>query len=171
MISFPVLARSLARRWLAAALVVGFGLFANAQAQEISESHLAAARAAVAASQSTRTLDGILPDIADRAKQQLIANQPDQAEKISNIVDEVALSLASRRGDLEVEVAHGYARIFNEDELKVITDFYKSEAGKKLISETPVVARMIEQSARVWQTGIQRDLQQEIAKKMKDAGL
>jgi hypothetical protein len=104
------------------ASIIAIGL--PAAAQEPSEAHLAAARAAVAASQSTRTLDGILPEIAERAKQQLIANRPDAADKISQIVDQVALSLASRRGDLETEVARGYARIFTEEELKVIGEFY-----------------------------------------------
>lgn len=156
----------------AVAGIAGVLTFAGAaMAQEISDSHLAVARTAVAASQSTQSLDAILPEIAERAKQGLIANRPDQADKVSQIVDEVALALAARRGDLEVEVARGYARIFNEEELKEIGDFYNSEAGKKLIRETPVVARMIEQAAQVWRTGIQRDLQQEVSKKITEAGL
>lgn len=145
--------------------------FAVSSAQEISEEHLKAARAAVAASKSTQSLDGILPQLADRAKQQLIANRPDAADQISVIVDDVAISLASRRGDLEDEVARAYARIFTVEELKLITEFYNSEAGQKLVRETPVVARSIEQAARVWSNGIQRDMREQVAKKLQEAGL
>lgn len=144
---------------------------APAGAQEISEAHLKAAKEAVAASQSTTSLDNILPRIAEQAKQQLIANRPDAAEQISQIVDDVAISLAPRRGALEEEVAYGYARIFTVEELNQITAFYKTDAGKKLIAETPTVARSIDQAARVWTNGIQRDLRDQVAAKLQEAGL
>ena len=101
----------------------------------------------------------------------VVSNRPDAADQISAIVDDVAISLAPRRGDLELEVARAYATIFTEDELKKISEFYQSEAGKKLIEQTPVVARAIDQAARLWTNGIQRDLQQAIAKKLDEAGL
>jgi hypothetical protein len=148
------------------------GHFGLAQAQEeIAPDHLAAARAAVAASKTTTSLDGILPQLAEGIKSQLFSNRPDAVDQISIIVDEVTLTLAPRRGNLEDEVARIYARIFTIDELKTITDFYNTEAGKKLITETPVIARSIEEAARVWTAGVRRDLQQEVAKKVQEAGL
>jgi hypothetical protein len=159
---------------LAAILVAAMlwaGLPASAGAQEISADHLAAAREAVNTSKSTSSLDGILPQIGEQAKESLIANRPDEADKIAAIVDEATLLLAARRANLEDEVARIYARIFTIDELKQISDFYKTEAGTKLMRETPVIARSIEEAARVWSAGIQRDLQQEVAKKIQEAGL
>jgi hypothetical protein len=144
---------------------------APAMAQEVAPEHLSAAKAAVAASGSTASLDVILPSEAEKIKQQLIANRPDAADKITAIVDATAIAMASRRRDLEDEVARGYAKLFTAAELKAIGDFYNSSAGKKLIEQTPAVGRMIEQSARVWSNGIVRDLQQEVAKKLKEAGL
>lgn len=164
---------------IGAALVLTMGLAFSitaadvgaAQAQEISAEHLEAAKHAVAASQSTRTLDDILPNLAEQAKQQLIANRPDAAEQLTQIVDDVAVELAPRRGALEEEVARGYARIFTISELNEIAAFYNTEAGKKLITETPTVARAIDQAASVWSNGIQRDLREQIQKKMQEAGL
>lgn len=140
-------------------------------AQEVTEEQLKVAKQTVAAARSTEALDRILPQMAERAKQQLISNRPDLADQYSAIVDEVAISLAPRRGDLEEEVARAYARVFTIDELKLITTFYTSDAGKKLIEQTPVIARSIEQAARVWQNGVQRDMQAAISKKMQEAGL
>jgi len=142
-----------------------------ATAQELPPEHLAAARAAVNASQATKSLDRILVDLSEGLKQQLISNRPDAAEQINTIVDEVTLSLAPRRGNLEDEVARVYGRIFTIDELKLLTEFYNTEAGKKLIRETPVIVRSIEEAARVWSAGIRRDLQQEVAKKVQEAGV
>ncbi|MEZ5790367.1 MAG: DUF2059 domain-containing protein [Nitratireductor sp.] len=151
--------------------LLGFVSIHSASAQEVSEEHLKAARAAVAASASTTSLDNILPEIGEKAKQQLITNRPDEADKISAIVDEATISLAARRRDLEDEVARIYANVFSAEELKTIEDFYNSEAGKKLIRETPVIARSMDQAARVWTNGMQRDLSAEVAKRLKEAGL
>ncbi|MFZ1816165.1 MAG: DUF2059 domain-containing protein [Rhizobiaceae bacterium] len=156
---------------IATGIALGALVFTSAQAQEITPEHLHAAKAALAASESTSSMDGILPSIGEKAKEQLITNRPDAAEQISQIVDESTIALASRRGDLEEEVARIYARVFTQDELKVIEDFYKTEAGRKLIRETPVIARSMDQAARVWSTGLQRDLGQEVGKRLKEAGL
>ncbi|MEZ5870398.1 MAG: DUF2059 domain-containing protein [Nitratireductor sp.] len=151
--------------------MLGIAASQGASAQEVSEAHLGAARAAVAASASTTSLDNILPEIGERAKQQLITNRPDEADKISAVVDEATIALAARRRDLEDEVARIYANVFSEAELKTIEEFYKTEAGQKLIRETPVIARSMDQAARVWTNGMQRDLSAEVAKRLKEAGL
>lgn len=159
--------------WMGAALLAVLFIAAplKAGAQEISAELLAAAREAVAASQSTASLDVILPNLGEQVKGQLISNRPDAADKINTLVDEVTISLAARRGSLEDEVARIYARIFTLEELKQVTSFYKTDAGAKLIRETPVIARSIEEAARVWSAGIQRDLQQEVQKKITEGAL
>jgi uncharacterized protein len=147
--------------------MLGSGTFA----QEISESHLAAARAAVAASQSTISLDIILPNMGEQIKQTLIANRPDAAEQISDVVNEVTVQLAPRRGDLESEIAKIYAGFFTEEELKQITEFYQTEAGRKLVLSTSAIARDMDQAARVWAGGVRRDLEVEVQKRIQEAGL
>jgi uncharacterized protein len=156
---------------IALAAAIWYAPPAPSGAQEISADHLAAAREAVNTSSSTRTLDGILPGVGEQLKQRLIANRPDAADQIAGIVDEATLAMAARRANLEDEVARIYARIFTADELKQITEFYKTDAGQKLIRETPVIARSMEEAARVWAAGVQRDLTQEVQKKITEAGL
>ena len=161
-------------RQFASLLLAGLfcmGVSGQALAEEIPAELLAAARTAVNASQSTASLDAILPNLGESAKQQLIQSRPDAADKISAMVDEATLALAPRRANLEDEVARAYARIFNADELKLITDFYKTDAGLKLIKETPVIARAIEDAAKIWSAGIQRDIQLDIAKKVEAGAL
>jgi len=144
-----------------AALAMVAGLHA-AQAQDISESHLAAAREAIAAIDATEQFDSILPRAAQALKAELIQKDPNLEDLITKTVDEQALILASRRADLETEAARAYANAFSEEELKAISAFYESPAGKKLISEGPIVTREVLKAANIWQNGIARDLAQSV---------
>lgn len=146
-------------RATATALLLSGMLFgAGAQAQEISEEHLAAGRAAITALGATSQFDEILPGLAERLKAELIQGSPNVEEAINATVDAQALALASRRADLERESATIFARTFTLEELKGIADFYKSEAGKKLLTHGPIATRELVKAADIWAAGINRDL-------------
>lgn len=142
----------------ATALSISFGVNTAALAQDVSASHLSAARAAVGAIGATDEFDTILPQAAMMLKGELTQNNPDQAQLIGRTVDEKALGLAGRRSDLENEAATAFARVFSEEELTAITEFYNSDAGRKLIEQGPVVTREVLQAANIWQSGVLRDL-------------
>jgi hypothetical protein len=146
---------------LAAALAMLF-VAQPSFAQDIAASHLAAARKAISAMRATEHYDDILPGAAQALKNELIQKNPDLQSAIIEIVDQQALSLASRRGDLEGEIAVVYAEVFSEDNLNVIATFYQSEAGIKLIESGPILARQIVEAADIWQRGVARDLAQQV---------
>jgi uncharacterized protein len=154
------------------AVVIMLGGFSAAQAQDtntnnnIAPSHLAAARAAISAIKATDQFDSILPGVAQQLKAELIQKDPNLESIIGAAVDEQALALAARRADLENEAARAYAVSFSEEELNAITGFYNSEAGKKLLSEGPIVTREVMKAAGIWQRGIARDLAQAVAEKV-----
>jgi len=129
-----------------------------ASAQNISEGHLKAARAALSALNATAQYDSILPHAAATLKGELIQKDPNLQELIINTVDEKTLELASRRGDLEREAALAYARTFTEEELNAIAAFYNTEPGKKLLKEGTIVITEVMQAADIWQRGLARDL-------------
>ena len=154
-----------ARRFLAITTASALVALATpAFSQEISDSHLKAARAAVAAIKATDMYDSILPASAGALKQALIEKNPDLQQLITDTVDEKAVALASRRADLEKEAATAYAKVFPEADLTAIAAFYNSEAGKRLISDGPIVTRELNKAADIWQRGIARDLAAEVAK-------
>jgi hypothetical protein len=132
-------------------------------AQEIADSHLEAARSAITAIKATDQFDSILPQAAQALKSELIQKNPDLQNIIIATVDEKALELAGRRADLEREAALAYARVFSEEELSEIAEFYGSPTGQKLISEGPIVTRQVIQAADIWQRGVARDLAQSVA--------
>jgi len=156
---------------LMAFVVVGsFGAI-QTQAQELTPSHIKASKSALAASGATDQFDRILPAIANKVKSDIIAARPDLADPVSVIVDEETLKLAPRRGDLENESAAIYGRVFTEEELKEIQKFYSSSAGQKLLKEAPVITRELNKASKIWGSGILRDLNQAVDKKMKEKGL
>ncbi|MBN9065083.1 MAG: DUF2059 domain-containing protein [Rhizobiaceae bacterium] len=135
-------------------------------ADDISQTHLQAARDALSAIRATDAFDQILPAAAQALKGQLIQKDPNLQEDIIAIVDKQTLALAQRRADLETESATDYAKAFTEDELKAIATFYSSPAGKKLLEKGPQVTAEIGRAASIWQRGIARDLAEAVAKEM-----
>lgn len=158
-------------RHLAAAVVatVALAVAMPAFAQEISESHLKAARDAVASINATDSFDGILPQAAAALQASLIQKNPNLQELISSTVSAKALELASRRADLEREAATAYAKVFSEEDLNAIAAFYNSAAGKKLLESGPIVSRELVRAAEIWQNGIARDLAQQVGEALQSA--
>ncbi len=147
----------------AVAVFLAFGAIPS-HAEDISDSHLQAARDAIAAIKSTDDFDQILPRAAEALKQQLIQKDPNLQEDIIAIVDQQTLALAPRRAALETEAATDYAKEFSEQELKAIAAFYNSPAGKKLLEKGPEVTRDIGSAAVIWERGVARDLAQAVGK-------
>jgi hypothetical protein len=154
------------RAFVLAVLLSG-SVATQARAQEIPADQLAAAREAIKALSVTDRYDDILPTLAERLKAQFIQSSPNFQSQISTIVDEQALALAPRRADLEKEAATIYAKSFSVDELKSISTFFNTEAGKKLMSSTPLVARELGRAAEIWSNGISRDLAAQSTQKLR----
>jgi hypothetical protein len=162
MINFAGLGRLAAASVLISGLALGFS--AHAQDAAVSEEQLKAARAAIGAIRATAPFDAILPTLAEQLKNQLIQAQPNFQDEISTTVDEQALALAARRGDLEKEAATIYAKTFSVEELNAIATFYTSPAGKKLLQDGPIATREIGKAVDIWAAGISRDLARETDK-------
>ncbi|MDP3895882.1 MAG: DUF2059 domain-containing protein [Mesorhizobium sp.] len=147
----------------ATALIAGASL---AAAQEIAESHLKAARAAITSIHATDEMDAILPQAGQFLKVELIQKDPNLEADIVRIVDEQTLAMAPRRGDLEKEVALAFARAFSEQELNEIAAFHSSPTGQKFLADSPIVGREVSKAVEIWQRGIARDLSQAVAKEL-----
>jgi len=140
----------------------------SAVAQEVADDHLAAARAAISALGSTDQFDAIIPGAAEQLKTNLIRANADLQEVISDTVDEEALKIVPRRGDLEKEAAQIYAKSFSKEELTAIADFYNSPTGEKLIENGPLVTREVIKAAEIWSSGVARDLNVNVNKVLEE---
>ncbi|MEP1207977.1 MAG: DUF2059 domain-containing protein [Rhizobiaceae bacterium] len=153
------------------AMTLALSIVASASfAQEYSQSHLAKAREAIAATKATDSFDAILFEAAAQLKNRLSRDNPDQADRISEVVDAEAIALAPRRGDLELEAARLFASAFTEAEMGEIATFFATPAGTKYLQSTPVLARELGKAARIWANGINRDLTNNAQVKLATSG-
>lgn len=150
----------------AAIIVSGIGLAGIARAAEVSDAQMKAAYAAIQATGATAPFDAILPNIAEQLKASFIQSSPNYQDIISSTVDQEALALASRRGDLEKEAAAIYAKTFTVDELNAIANFFNSDVGKKFLKDVPLANRELFKAADIWSAGIQRDLYKSASDKL-----
>ena len=150
-------------------IVLASALIAMPAIASAQDADLAAARKALTATEATTSFDNILIDAATGLKNQLTAANPDKADLISTIVDEEAIALAARRGALESEAARLFGNTFTPAELTAIHEFFSSETGQKYLRETPVLARELNKVARVWASGISRDLRANVGDKLRAA--
>ena len=157
--NLAIRSRRLAAAFGTLALVAGASM--PAAAQDISDTHLSAARSVLSALRATEEFDIILPSAAQALKNELIQKNPDIQAMIIEVVDQTAFSLAARRGDLEREAATIYARAYTEAELKEIAAFYTSPTGVKLLNDSGIVTREVLRAADIWQNGVARDLAQQ----------
>ncbi|MFO1183689.1 MAG: DUF2059 domain-containing protein [Bauldia sp.] len=138
---------------------------------DFSKTHLAAALDVVIATQSGKTLDQFLPQIAQQVQARLIQIRPDLFKQIGDVVQASALSLAARRVDLDLSVARIWATNFTEEELKAIAVFYKSPAGQKLATKGPETLAQYPQAVQGWSAKVSDELMQAARDEMKKRGI
>ncbi|MTI16740.1 DUF2059 domain-containing protein [Rhodobacteraceae bacterium RKSG542] len=144
---------------VAAAVMAGAMLVAPVSAQEtFSESHIAAAKAAINATRAAETFDNILPDVAEQTRTLFIRSNPAMSAEIDVVVNEVALQMVSRRGELDQVIYEVWARRFTEAELKQIAEFYNTEAGKKLAGLGGELSALSIGAAKQWGDVIATDM-------------
>lgn len=142
----------------------------SVKTHEVTQSHLKSAYQAVFISRTSRAYNEIVPNLARRAKDQLIEQYPDLKNDISRIVDDVALQLADRQAELDLAISRNWAQRFSERELKEISAFYATPIGTKLAKQnTELIAAGLEE-ARKWGAEIGHDLIVGVREKLKASG-
>jgi hypothetical protein len=68
------------------------------------------------------------------------------------------------------EVARNYATFFTEQELKDVLAFYKSPAGKKLVSEQPKVVDASLKFAQTWANSLSDQVIAKMREELKKKG-
>ena len=157
----------------AAVLAIGLmvGCAGAASAQEVTESHLKAAVAAVQAAKTSRGFDNLLPLLSQQTQNRLIRMRPDQHVLIGQVVDAEALDLVARRAELDNDVARIWAKYFTEDELNAITTFYQSPAGAKLADIGPKVVGETLQSVKGWSDRVGEEMFEKSRELLKKKGV
>jgi len=173
--------RILAAVILASAAAFGWsGAFAQDAAQseeplldiietELSPEAQALALKLVQLSGAARMFDEVLPMIADQTKNAFIRANPDMQLGIISVVDQIAVSLVSRRPELDNYLARVWASAFTSDEMEDLVEFYESEAGKKFGVTLPKLLAVQTAAAQEWGKSVSEEMQQKVTAELRAA--
>ncbi|WP_334176361.1 DUF2059 domain-containing protein [Pseudoxanthobacter sp.] len=123
---------------------------------------LSLAQQAIDASQSVAGFDEILPRVAEQTKALYVRSNPLLASDIDAVTNEVALSLAPQRRELDRTLEEVWANRFSADELKEIIAFYQSPVGKKLAQLSPEIVALSIGAAKQWQDKIATEMMTQV---------
>jgi len=134
---------------------------------DISPESLALGKQLVKLTNTDRTFDEILPNIATEAKNGFIRANPQMQLGIIDVVDRVALDLVKRRPELDEYLARVWASGFSDEEMQELIDFYSTETGKKYAELHPQLLGVELAAAQEWGRSITRELTARVSAELK----
>jgi hypothetical protein len=176
------LMKSLSRILSAAGLALGLALAAvPAGAQQPAAQPPAplkpASPAAIAAAKDLLNMKGVsgiyaaaVPNIVQRAKDQLLANNLNYQKDLNEVAAIIAQSLAGREKEIGEQMAKIYASDFTEQELKDLNAFYKTPVGQKLLVQEPKSVQASMAYMQQWAQNFNETVLAEFRSEMKKRG-
>ena len=125
---------------------------------DIAPESLRLAKQLVKLTNTDRTFDELLPNIAAEAKNGFIRANPQMQLGIIDVVDRVALDLVKRRPELDEYLARVWASGFTDAEMQELIDFYSTETGKKYADLHPQLLAVEMAAAQEWGRSVTREL-------------
>jgi len=135
-----------------------------AYAQQPSATAIATAKEVVIITGATTLFNPLITGVVEQAKLLFLQQNPALAKDLNEISAKLRSDLAPRFEELVNNVAKNYATSFTEQELKDILAFYKTPAGRKLISDQPKVVDASLKFAQNWAN----TLSEQVIGKMRD---
>lgn len=174
--------KTLSRILSAAGLALGLALAAvPAGAQQPAAQPAAplkpASPAAIAAAKDLLNMKGVsgiyaaaVPNIVQRAKDQLLANNLNYQKDLNEIAAIIAQSFAGREKEIGEQMARIYASDFTEQELKDLNAFYKTPVGQKLLVQEPKSVQASMTYMQQWAQNFSETVLAEFRSEMKKRG-
>ena len=121
-----------------------------ASAQQSSPAAMASAKELITITGTTSLFSPLITGVVEQAKVLYLQQNPGLAKDLNEIATQIRADLQPRFSELTEEVARLYAANFTEQELKDILAFYKTTAGKKLLTEQPKIVDNSMKFAQDW---------------------
>jgi hypothetical protein len=126
-------------------------LSAPAQAQKPSANAIAIAKEIIILKGAATILDPMVPGVVERVKFTLMQTNPMLQKPLEDVSAFLRKQYANRAAQLHENLARLYAARFTEAELKQVLAFYKSAAGKKVISQEALIFEENIEQLKIWQ--------------------
>lgn len=153
-----------------AVLTMALALAAPAPAQQPSAAALLTAKEIVNTTGAMALFNPLIGGVVEQAKNLFLQQNPALSKDLNETAAKVRADLQPRFDELTNEVAKLYATHFTEAELKEVLAFYKTPAGKKLITEQPKIAEESLKFAQTWANALSEQVIVKIREEMKKRG-
>jgi hypothetical protein len=120
---------------------------------------------------ATTLFNPLIAGVVEQAKLLFLQQNPGLSKDLNEIAIKIRNDLAPRFDELVNDVARNYAIHFTEQELKDVLAFYKSPAGKKLISEQSKVVEASMKFAQDWANKLSDQVIAQMREELKKRGL
>jgi hypothetical protein len=151
-----------------AVALVAFGPAAHSQ--QPSAAAMSTAKEIVTVTGATTLFNPLIAGVVEQAKLLFLQQNPGLSKDLNEIAIKIRNDLAPRFDELVNDVARNYAIHFTEQELKDVLAFYKSPAGKKLISEQPKVVDASLKFAQTWANSLSDEVVGKMREELKKKG-
>jgi len=152
-----------------AVALVAFGPAAHSQ--QPSAAAMSTAKEIVTVTGATTLFNPLIAGVVEQAKLLFLQQNPGLSKDLNEIAIKIRNDLAPRFDELVNDVARNYAIHFTEQELKDVLAFYKSPAGKKLISEQSKVVEASMKFAQDWANKLSDQVIAQMREELKKRGL
>jgi hypothetical protein len=155
----------------AALLIATVAILCPARAQTVAADRLAAAKEMMQVAKVERQLDQVMPLLLDQLRESFRLLVPDQRAVIDNVFEQLQAKFATRRSELIEEVAGIYAQRLDAQDMKAITEFFKSPAGTRFLEAQPQILQESIAAGQRWGQKIGREIDEEARRELKKRGI
>lgn len=157
----------------ARAVALGFALAAAtvfAQAQQPSPATLASARELMEIKGVKNLVEPVVVGVVQQTTGTILQTNPGLSKDLDEVSAQLRTEYQPRIAEMTNEIVKLYAQRFSEQELKEAVAFYKSPAGKKILTEEPKI--LDESYARIqqWANRLQDEVMVRVRAEMKKRG-
>jgi hypothetical protein len=151
---------------LALALVAA----AAAQAQQPSPAALASARELMEIKGVRSLVEPVVVGVIEQTKGTILQTNPGLTKDLAEVSAQLRTEYQPRVTEMTNEIVQLYAQRFSEQELKETIAFYKSAAGKKVLTEEPRILDATYARLQQWAIQFQNEVMVRVRAEMKKRG-
>lgn len=157
---------------LATALVSALAMSALAQQRgPASDEARTAAHELMEASGASAQFDQVIPVLTGQLTQAFIRLAPDRAAEIREVMGELVKRFSERKAELIEQVATIYAQRLSVEDMRDVTKFYQSGAGRRMVEAQPEIIRQSMSVGQAWGQRIGAELDAEMRRELKKRGI
>ena len=139
-------------------------------AQQATPAAIAAAKELLELKGAAQMFDPVVTGVIEQTKGVLQQTNPQLSKDLTDVGKQLGIEFAPRRAEVIDAAARAYATRFTEQELKDVVAFYKSPAGKKMLTQEPLVLDETFGFVQQWQGRIGEDVMNRFRAEMKKKG-